>query len=70
MLGKRDNRHQRSYVIAYIRPDGRRLYDSARTLDDAVARYERRVSKRYNRNDAAEVSYAGKLVLKLSNPNF
>ena len=71
MLGRRDNRHERKYVIAYVRKrDGRKLYDSARTLDDAVARSEARLLKRHNRGEQAEIYVAGKLVATLTNPAF
>lgn len=72
-LGRRDNRHERKYVIAYVRQTvhgTKTLYDSARTLDDAVARSEARLSKRHNRGEAAEIYIAGKLVATLTNPAF
>lgn len=67
-LGRRDNRHERPYVIAYIRPDGRKLYDSARTLDDARARIDARLAKRHNRGETATVHLGGKLVLDTAAP--
>ena len=51
----------RPYIIAYIRGD-RRLGDSAQTLDGAKARIERRLAKRYNRGERAEVFCGGALV--------
>lgn len=70
-LGRRDNRHERKYMIAYVRKrDGRKLYDSARTLDDAVARSEARLAKRHNRGEVAEIYAAGKLIATLTEPAF
>lgn len=54
MLGKRDNRHSRPYIIRYIKGD-RVLSDSARSLDDAKARISNRLAKRHNRGERAEV---------------
>lgn len=60
-LGTRDNRHERPYVISYVRGP-RRLSDSARTLDAAKARCAARLAKRHNRGEVAEVWYMGQLV--------
>lgn len=61
MLGKRDNRHERPYRIDYVRGT-RVLGDSARTLDDAVARADARLAKRHNRGEVARIYRNGKLI--------
>lgn len=60
-LGRRDNRHERPYVIAYVRGD-RKLYDSARNLEDAVDRADARLAKRHNKGEVAHIYRSGKLV--------
>lgn len=54
-LGKRDNKGERPYLIAYVRSNGRRLSDSARSLEDAHARIAARLSKPQNRREHAEI---------------
>ena len=63
-LGTRDNRHERPYVIAYVRGD-RKLYDSARTLDDAQTRISARLAKHRNKGEVAHVYKGGRLIAVL-----
>ncbi len=63
-LGRRDSRGERPYVIAYVRGD-RKLYDSARTLDDAQTRIAARLAKRHNKGEVAHVYKSGRLIAVL-----
>lgn len=58
---KASNLRNRPYIIAYIRGD-RRLADCAETLDGAKARIERRLAKRHNQGESAEIYTNGKLI--------
>lgn len=60
-MGKRDNHGDRPYAIAYIKGE-RRLADSAKTLDGAMARVVVRLAKRHNRGERAEIWFNGALV--------
>jgi hypothetical protein len=60
-IGRRDNKSERPYVIAYVR-GLRRLSDSAVTLEGAMARISERLAKRHNKGEVAEVWFCGKLV--------
>lgn len=61
-LGTRDNRGpDRPYIITYERGE-RKLYDSARSLDDAKLRIAIRLAKRHNRGEVANVYLRHELV--------
>lgn len=64
-LGTRDQRHERNYVINYVRGT-RVLGDSARSLDAAKARIQARLSKRHNKGEVGRVFLNGKLVLEVA----
>lgn len=63
-LGTRDNRRaERRYVITYSRGE-RKLYDSARSLDEAKATIERRLAKRHNKGETGRVYLRNELVFE------
>lgn len=59
------SQRDRPYIIAYIRGE-RRVADSAVTLEHAKTLIARRVAKRHNRGERAEVFRGGMLVLALN----
>lgn len=61
MLGTRDNRHERNYVIRYIKGN-RTLMDSGRTLEDARNRCKERFSKRCNKGEICQIYLNGNLI--------
>ena len=63
-LGRRDNRHERPVRIEYVRGT-RVLGDSARSLEDALARVSARLAKRHNRGEHARLYRGGKLIAVL-----
>lgn len=65
-MGRRDNKGERSYVIAYIRGE-RRLADSAASLESAMARIDARLAKPHNRGERAEVRLHGELIFSTAN---
>ena len=62
-MGTRDNKGERPYVLAYLKPGA--LYgvsDSAGTIDDARARAANRFAKRHHQNEIAKIYLHGSLV--------